>query len=63
MKKMWIAASVLACTGLSAWAALPGAVPAALTGPLPEPETYAAMLAGLAALTLLGRRRVRKAQD
>jgi hypothetical protein len=58
MKKTWIAALVLAGAGVSAWAMAPGAMAA----PLPEPETYAVLLTGLAALTLLGRRPARAAQ-
>jgi hypothetical protein len=58
MKKTWIAALVLAGAGVSAWATAPGAMAATL----PEPETYAVLLTGLAALTLLGRRPARAAQ-
>jgi hypothetical protein len=61
MKKTWIAALVLAGAGLSAWATAPGAM-AATPATLPEPETYAVLLTGLAALTLLGRRPARAAQ-
>jgi len=63
MKKTWIAALVLAGAGMGAWATVPGGAEAASSAPLPEAQTYAVMLTGLAALTLLGRRRIRVAQQ
>jgi hypothetical protein len=61
MKTSWIAACALACATLAASAASFGAI--ALPAPMPEPATYGMMLAGLGALTLLGRRRTAPARQ
>jgi hypothetical protein len=61
MKTSWIAACALACATLAASAASFGAFP--MPALVPEPDIYGMMLAGVGALTLLGRRREAFARD